>query len=286
HLPWEMEGTIPRDVLEASAALGMAGLILVAAAVLGNIVQQMPVLSTEKMQPKLSKLSLIQGAKRLFGAQGLVNFLKGVFKLAIVSVILVAVLWPERDALAALVTLDLAMVLPFAKDLAVRMMACVLAAMTAIAALDYAYQRWEYMKRQRMTKQEVKDEFKQSEGDPAVKAKIRQVRQERSRQRMMAAVPEASVVVTNPTHYAVALKYEHGQAGAPVCLAKGVDSLALRIRETAEEHDVPIVENPPLARALYGSVEIEEEIPIEHYKAVAEVIGYVMRKAKGVGARR
>jgi len=196
-------------------------------------------------------------------------------------VILAAILWPEREALAALVQLDLVKVLPFAKDLAIRMMACVLAAMTAIAALDYAYQRWEYMKRQRMTKQEVKDEFKQSEGDPTVKAKIRQVRQERSRRRMMAAVPEASVVIANPTHYAVALKYDHGQSGAPTCVAKGVDALALRIRETAEANNVPVVENPPLARALYGAVDIDDEIPLEHYKAVAEIIGFVMRNAKG-----
>jgi len=128
-----------------------------------------------------------------------------------------------------------------------------------------------------MSKQEIKDEYRQTEGDPTVKAKIRQVRTERARRRMMAAVPEATVVIANPTHFAVALKYESGKMAAPVCVAKGVDALALRIREVAEEHEVPVVENPPLARALYASVEIDEVVPPEHYKAVAQVIGYVMR---------
>ncbi|MEI9933057.1 MAG: EscU/YscU/HrcU family type III secretion system export apparatus switch protein [Rhizomicrobium sp.] len=138
-------------------------------------------------------------------------------------------------------------------------------------------QRLRFMQRNRMSKQEIKEEYRQTEGDPAVKAKIRQLRIERSRRRMIAAVPEATVVIMNPTHFAVALKYESGRMGAPVCVAKGVDALALRIRAVAEDHDVPIVENPPLARALYASVEVDQAIPAEHYKAVAQVIGYVMR---------
>jgi flagellar biosynthetic protein FlhB len=128
-----------------------------------------------------------------------------------------------------------------------------------------------------MSRQEVRDEMKQTEGDPMVRQRLRQIRQERARRRMMAAVPDASVVITNPTHYAVALKYETGKTAAPVCLAKGVDAVALRIREVAEEHDVPIVENPPVAQALHAGVELDEEIEPEHYKAVAEIIGYVMR---------
>jgi flagellar biosynthetic protein FlhB len=127
-----------------------------------------------------------------------------------------------------------------------------------------------------MTKQEMKEEFKNSEGNPEVKAKLRQIRASRVRKRMMAAVPKATVIITNPTHFAVALQYEPGMA-APLCLAKGVDTMALKIREVAGEHRVPIVENPPLARALYATVEIDGEIPVEHYKAVAEVIGYVLR---------
>lgn len=267
-------------------ALAGLGLLTIVIGVLGNVVQQMPVLSAEKMKPKLSKLSPIKGAQKLFGPQGLVNFAKGLAKLALASVILAAVIWPERDMLHLLMTYDVGAVLPETQRLALRMAVCVFLAMTIIAALDYGFQRFEYSKRQRMTKQEVKDEHKQSEGDPLVKAKIRQVRQERSRQRMMAAVPDASVVIANPTHFAVALKYEHGQSGAPRCLAKGVDALALRIREVAEEHNIPVVENPPLARALYGSVEIDEEIPQTHYKAVAEVIGFILRKSRKKAAVR
>ncbi len=148
---------------------------------------------------------------------------------------------------------------------------------TVVAMVDYAYQRQQWWNKLKMTMQEVKDEYKQQEGDPMVKAKIRQIRMERGRKRMMAAVPEASVVITNPTHYAVALKYETGMP-APVCVAKGIDALALKIREIAGDHEIPMVENPPLARALHAVVEIDQEIPTEHYKAVAEVIGFVMRK--------
>jgi flagellar biosynthetic protein FlhB len=149
--------------------------------------------------------------------------------------------------------------------------------LAVIAVLDYLYQRYQFFKRNRMSRQEIKEEHRQSEGDPAIKAKVRQIRQERSRKRMMAAVPDATVVIMNPTHFAVALKYESGEMAAPVCVAKGVDALALRIRAVAEENQVPVVENPPLARALYASVEVDEPVPSEHYKAVAQVIGYVMR---------
>jgi flagellar biosynthetic protein FlhB len=156
-------------------------------------------------------------------------------------------------------------------------MIAALAVLAVVAVLDYALQRYRFMQRNRMSKQEVKDELKQTDGDPAVKARIRKVRIERARRRMMAQVPEATVVITNPTHYAVALKYESGKMAAPICVAKGMDALALRIRAVAEEAEVPIVENPPLARALYASVELDEAVPPEHYKAVAQVIGYVMR---------
>ena len=167
-----------------------------------------------------------------------------------------------------------------AMTMIVKVLIAALIVLAAIAAFDYFYQRQRFMARHRMTRQELKDEVKQSEGDPQVKARIRQIRQERSRKRMIAAVPEASVVIMNPTHYAVALKYESGKMGAPVCVAKGMDHLALTIRKVAEENDVPVVEDPPLARALYAAVELDEEIPPEHYKAVAQIIGYVMKLAK------
>jgi flagellar biosynthetic protein FlhB len=153
--------------------------------------------------------------------------------------------------------------------------------LAVIAAADYLFQYRQWYEKQKMSLRELKEEFKQSEGDPTIKGKLKQMRQARMRKRMMAAVPKASVIITNPTHFAVALQYERGMA-APICVAKGVDALALKIREIATEHRIPIVENPPLARALHATVQIDQVIPAEHYKAVAEVIGYVMRLRRAV----
>jgi flagellar biosynthetic protein FlhB len=161
--------------------------------------------------------------------------------------------------------------------LVVMILFLVVLVMVSLATADYVYQRWSHKEKLKMTKQEVKDEHKEQEGDPKVKSRIRALRFERHRQRMMAAVPKASVIITNPTHYAVALQYDIDAMAAPKVVAKGVDYLAKRIRQIGETHEVPIIENPPLARALYAAVEVDQEIPQEHYKAVAEVIGYVMR---------
>jgi flagellar biosynthetic protein FlhB len=201
---------------------------------------------------------------------------KGLFKLAIVGAVLTALLWPERHRLEALVDTDPAAILPVSRALSLRLLGAVVALLAVIAAADYLFQYRQWFERQKMSLRELKEEYKDSEGDPKIKAKIRQLRQSRMKKRMMAAVPQATVVVTNPTHFAVALKYERGM-NAPLCVAKGVDSLARRIREVAGEHGIPVVENPPLARVLHATVEIDQEIPPEHYKAVAEVIGYVMR---------
>jgi flagellar biosynthetic protein FlhB len=157
--------------------------------------------------------------------------------------------------------------------------------LAVVAIADYFFQYRQWFERLKMSQQEMKEEFKQSEGDPHIKGRIRQLRQARMKKRMMAAVPKASVVITNPTHYSVALSYERGMS-APVCVAKGVDSLALKIREIAGNHDIPIVENVPLARALYATVDIDDEIPVEHYHAVAEIIGYVMGLKRGLSGRR
>ena len=154
-----------------------------------------------------------------------------------------------------------------------------------VAIADYFFQYRQWYERQKMSLQEMKEEFKQSEGDPHIKGRIRQLRQARMKKRMMAAVPKASVIITNPTHYSVALSYERGMS-APICVAKGVDNIALKIREVARAHDIPIVENVPLARALYATVEIDDEIPVEHYHAVAEIIGYVMGLKRGLSGRR
>jgi flagellar biosynthetic protein FlhB len=250
--------------------------VLAACGIVANLVQHRPLLSLEPIMPKLSKISPMEGAKRLFSREAVVNFVKGLVKLGLVAGVIAAVLWPERDRLETMVTLDPALILPDFQQLGLKVFGAVLAVVTVIALADFVYQRNRWWTRLKMTVQEVRDEYKQMEGSPEVKGRIRRIRNERSRQRMMQNVPKATVVITNPTHFAVALKYDRTM-GAPLCLAKGADDVAFRIRELAKEHDIPIVENPPLARALFASVDIDEAVPTEHFKAVAQVIGFVMQ---------
>ncbi|PTW61762.1 flagellar biosynthetic protein FlhB [Breoghania corrubedonensis] len=259
------------------AAVGLPFLCLVILALAGNLVQHRFVWSGENMKPKLSKVSPLSGAKRIFSKDSLVNFTKGLIKIAAVGTLMFAVLWPMRDELDTMVMRDVVMILPETREISLQLLGAIIALMAAVAAGDFLWQRHKWYERQKMTVQEVKDEYKQSEGDPMVKGRIRQIRMERSRKRMMAAVPSATVVVTNPTHYAVALKYEDGMQ-APLCVAKGSDQVALKIREIAKANDIPIIENPPLARTLHAQIEVDQEIPEEHYRAVAEVIGYVLRQ--------
>lgn len=259
------------------AIFGPFLVVLMLFGIAGNVVQGMPSFTPSRIMPNLSKLSPLNGFKRMFGMDGISNLLKGLLKIAVVGLAIWTQLWPQRTGLEAVLTQSPAAVADDMSHLFIRLMTAALSAIALIAAIDYALQRHEFMKRNRMSKQEIKDEMKETEGDPKIKAKIRQLRIERSRKRMMAAVPKATVVITNPTHYAVALLYEQGKTAAPVCVAKGVDAVAFRIRDVAKEHDVPIIENPPLARALYASVEVDATIPAEHYKAVAQVIGYVLR---------
>src|SRR5262249_14414316 len=199
----------------------------------------------------------------------------------VIGAVMLMLLWPQRYRLEGLVATDIAGSLWLTRSLALDVLGAVIAVLFLVAAADYLFQYRQWYERQKMSVREMKEEFKQTEGDPMVKGKIRQLRQARMRKRIIAAVPKASVVITNPTHYAVALQYERGM-NAPICVAKGLDALALKIREVAGEHRIPVVENPPLARALHATVEIDEEIPQEHYKAVAEVIGYVMKLRRAV----
>ncbi|HRE59975.1 MAG TPA: flagellar biosynthesis protein FlhB [Micropepsaceae bacterium] len=250
---------------------------MLVAAVLGHVIQNPPRLSAERLKWSPSRLSPMEGAKRIFGSHALVNFSKGIIKMVAVGAAGVFTIWPDRARIAEAVTLSPEQIFPAISDLALNMLGAMLAVMAVFAALDWFFQRWSFMQRMRMSKQEIKEELRQSEGDPMVKAKLRQIRAEKSKKRMMAEVPKATVVIMNPTHFAVALRYEQGEMTAPVCVAKGVDALALRIRAVAEENGVPVVENPPLARALYSSVDIDDVIPPEQFKAVAQVIGYVYR---------
>lgn len=252
--------------------------VTVAAAVAATLIQTGPLASLEKLKPKLSHISLVSGWKRIASMRALTEFGKGVLKMAIVFAAATWVVLPDAAGLDLLPSLSTEALLADIHGLLLRMMLAGAAVMTAIVLLDYVYQRFQFMKSMRMSKQEVKEEYKQTEGDPHVKARIKQIRAERARRRMIAAVPDASVVITNPTHFAVALHYELEKSNAPKVVAKGADMIAAKIREVAKENGVPIVENPPLARVLYAAVEIDEEIPPEHYKAVAEVIGFVLRQ--------
>lgn len=262
--------------LELALVLGPVLALIAAMAFLGNFLQHRPVFTAERIKPSLAKLSPLKGLKRIFGLDGVTNLLKGVLKLALVGAAAMVALWPERDRLAAVMTHSPAGIAGDMAILLLKMLGAALGVLALVAAFDYAYQRYRFLERHKMSRREIREELRQSEGDPQIKARIRQIRQERARKRMMAAVPQATVVVANPSHFAVALKYESGKMAAPVCVAKGVDSLALRIRKVAEDHEVPVVENPPLARALYSAVEIGAPIPPAHYKAVARIIGYVM----------
>ena len=266
------------------STMGMPILFLVIAALAGNLIQHRLVFSTEGLVPKFSKLSPMEGAKRLFGKQAFANFLKGLFKLVLLGAVMCAVLWPERFRLDALIHIDPSAILGITTSLTLQLMGSVVAMLAFVAIADFFFQYRTWYEKLKMSLQEVKEEYKQSEGDPHIKGKIKQLRQQNMKKRMMAAVPKASVIITNPTHYAVALSYERGMT-APICVAKGVDNIALKIREVAGKHDIPIVENVPLARALYATVEIDEEIPGEHYHAVAEVIGYVMSLKRGLSGR-
>ncbi|GAB4175682.1 MAG: flagellar biosynthesis protein FlhB [Thalassobaculales bacterium] len=273
-----------RAILDALTAILFVLLvplcIMLVAAIAPSLGQTGILFATDQLMPKLERVSPLAGLKRIFSVKGLFETLKGLVKITIVGILIVWLVWPEVGRVGVLIELEMGDLLHETWITVLKMLAAALAVMTVVATGDYLYQRYEFMRQMRMTKQEVKDEFKQSEGDPTVKARLRQIRMDRARRRMMAAVPKATVVVTNPTHYAVALHYRAQDMSAPKLVAKGVDLIAQKIREVAGEAGVPIVENPPVARALYAAVDIDEEIPPEQYKAVAEIISFVMKSRK------
>ncbi|EIZ78714.1 flagellar biosynthetic protein FlhB [Novosphingobium sp. Rr 2-17] len=269
----------------ASVASGLAPVLglLFGCAMLILFVQGRPTLSWSRVKPNFSKLSPVAGFGRIFGKRALVEFAKTLAKCGVVITIATLVVAPRMVGLDQLIDTEPLAIAQAAGALGLSLVKAVALLVGCIAAFDFLYQRHAYRQRMMMSLQEVKDEHKQSEGDPKIKAKIRAIGMQRSRRRMMAAVPTASVIVTNPTHYAVALKYDHGAMAAPVVVAKGMDEVALKIREIAKAAGVPIVESPPLARALYASAALDRPIPTEHFKAVAEIIGYVLRLAQRRG---
>lgn len=263
-------------LLEVGIVLSPVFGVLVILAVVSNVAQTGFLMAPSKLAPTLNKISLVSGVKRMFGLRSVVEFLKGLFKLTVLAFVAFSMAMPWMTDIALLPDFELEAILDRIYIVVLSILAGSLMVMFTVAVLDFAYQKFEFIKSQKMSRQEIKDEHKDTEGDPQVKARIRKIRAQRAQQRMMSSVPDADVVVTNPTHFAVALQYKMDNMQAPKLVAKGVDSLALKIREVADEHNVPIVENPPLARALYAAVELDEEIPVEHYQAVAEIIGYVM----------
>lgn len=261
--------------------------IFVVTALAASYIQHGATFSFEKFKPDITKLSPLKGAKKIFSSRIFMEFVKLVLKLTGVTSAVLIVVLPEWEVIDTIMFLSMIDMMGLVYSMVVRLLIAVLIFLTVVAAIDYSYQKYQFIKRMRMTKQEVKDERKQSDGDPHVKGRLRAIRRERAMQRMMANIPKADVVITNPTHYAVALEYKHGEMDVPKLVAKGVDTVALKIRELAKEHGVPIVENPPLARALHAGVDIDEEIPPEHYKAVAGVISYMMKlKRAGFSSRK
>jgi flagellar biosynthetic protein FlhB len=228
------------------------------------------------LQPDINRLNPMSGLKRMYGRESLVELVRSLLRVLLIGGIAGWMVYRAFDTLVALPHASLEVAVSEGVGLATTALLAMVAGLGLLAAIDVPWQHFQHRSKLKMTKQELRDELKESEGNPEVKARVRQVAREMSRRRMMEAVPTADVVITNPTHYAVALQYERGM-NAPLCLAKGVDSLALKIRELAGKHGIPVIENPPLARALHATVEIDQEIPPEHYMAVAEVIGYLVR---------
>lgn len=267
--------------LTAAAPAGAVMLAAMGAGVLGGVAQQGLLWSPEKLKPDIKKLNPMKGFSRLFGPDGLVSFVKSFLKLLAIVAVVWAILGPKAALLAELPRLSPLSLLPLALEWLRALALAVLAVLGPIAAADWLWQRHRFLVRMRMTREELKKELKDSDGDPHIKAKRRQKRAAMSRTRMVQAVPEATVVVMNPTHYAVALRYDPGKDAAPICVAKGVDSLALKIRAIAEEAKVPVIVDPPLARALHAAMEVDQTIPREHFEAVAKVIGFVFQTARG-----
>ncbi|MFZ5746615.1 MAG: flagellar biosynthesis protein FlhB [Pseudomonadota bacterium] len=250
-------------------------------AILGGLAQGRPSLAWTRLKPKFSKLNPVSGLTRMFGKQGLVEFLKTLAKLALVGGVALSIAWPHAAGIDRLVGADPTQIGVESQGIIMAILRPVAMLTGALALFDIFWQRYNYLQKMKMSLQEIKDEHKESEGDPKIKAKIRAIQMQRARNRMMQSVPEAAVVITNPTHFAVALKYDHGAMNAPIVVAKGMDAVALKIRAIATENNIPIVENKPLARALHANVQIGHPIPTEHYAAVAEIISYVLRIAKG-----
>ena len=262
--------------------LGFPLLLFVFAAIAASMIQNGFHISTEPIMPKMEKISVIKGLKRMFSMRSFMEFIKGLIKISIVGYVAYAAVSSEFSSMSKTASMDSWDLMRYIGKLTITILINCCIALFFIAIIDFMYQKFEFMKQMRMSKQEIKEEYKQQEGDPHIKGKLKQIRMEKARRRMMAAVPTADVVVSNPTHYAIALKYDTEKSRAPVVVAMGIDDVAEKIKEIAKENKVPEVRNPVLARALYADCELDTEIPFAHYQTVAEVISYVYKlKRKG-----
>lgn len=246
--------------------------VMVFAAVAGAMVQNPFQMVLERIRPKAERVSLIAGWKRLMGPHILREFAKSMFKFVAAAVVCFVVYVSHDGIVMQSVMIEPNRIPATSLSLVISLLSWTLVALLALAVGDFMWTRWDWFQQQRMTRQELKDEIKQSEGDPMVRMRIRSLARDRSRRRMIADVAKATLVVTNPTHYAVAMRYSMEEGGAPKVVAKGQDRIALKIREVAEANDVPIFEDPPLARALYKAVEVDVEIPAEFYVPVAKIV--------------
>lgn len=287
----ELEGLggmfVARQAMDAAGPILAAVLVTAAlGGAMGNLVQHGLMFTPDKLKPDFKKVSPLGGFKRIFGPDGLFQFGKSIAKILAVAAVAFFVLKPHMHEFRGLSALDPAAMLPFSAQVLRQLVFAVVAFMLVITGADWLWQSHRFHKKMMMSHQEVKEEYKQTDGDPMIKARLRQLRHEKARRRMIQAVPGATVVVMNPTHYAVALKYEAGDASAPQCVAKGLDAVALKIRSVAEEAGVPVIEDPPLARALYAAVDIDEFIPPAHYEAVAKIIGFILSAKTKAGSAR
>lgn len=268
------------DVTIVIAPFLLLGFIV---SILGNTLQFKFQITMKPLQPKLEKLNPLSGIKRMFSLQTLMDFLKSVVKVVAIAYIVYGVFTEHMDELYLLYDISLQQSITLFYDIVLELLMKICVLFCVIAAADFMFQKWKFKTDNKMTKQEVKDEFKNQEGDPKVKGQQKQRMMQAAQRRMMSAIPEADVVITNPTHFAIALSYKSGQGQAPVVVAKGADFLAGRIKDKARENNVAIVENKPLARMLYYNVELGDEIPPELYQAVAEVLAYVYQLHNKVG---
>jgi flagellar biosynthetic protein FlhB len=271
---------------DASAILTAPLVILATAGILSSVLQNPPRFVIDRIQPDLKRISLGNGWHRLFSARGRVEFLKGVLKLSSISAVLFTILQWQQNNLVNAMAVDPEAVPELILTIAMRLLSVVGVVTVLLLAADLVWSRTQWRRDLRMSRQEVKDEIKQNEGDPLKKAKLRSLAKDRQRKSMIANVPRATLVVANPTHYAIALRYVKEENAAPLVLSKGQDLIALKIREIAEQHGIPVVEDKLLARSMYDSVEIDRTIPPEFYKAVAELIHFLgSRKAHGASAK-